>query len=372
LSNRGKRVVVRLTLTHRIKIGVFVLSLAGSYSHVLAQNTLKPLDKTTHTIAHSSDGRYDGFAIAIAWPRALAKQVGGWYDGVAKAIGLNRKGYYRVGHSAVILVSNKDSVCHYFDFGRYHSPFGQGRVRNETTDVGLQITTKAIISKDKILNFDAILNEVMHKTASHASGPMHGSYCRVRFDSAQQFALAMQQQSPYQYDPFKANATNCSRFARKVILAGRPPFVHSLRIALAPLISPSPLHNLASLWHYVRISATENAVKEECIVRRSCPVVLLDSTLPAPTRPLNLTKEAQWLAGETAGSWFQISKQGERFWVERFCAEGEVECAALFAIEQGSTLELTQPYRFTFLSHCAQVSIVQFGNLVNLSATQAE
>ena len=45
---------------------------------------------------------------------------------------------YRVGHSAIILINNELESINYFDFGRYHTPNGFGRVRDEVTDPDLK------------------------------------------------------------------------------------------------------------------------------------------------------------------------------------------------------------------------------------------
>lgn len=37
--------------------------------------------------------------ITIAWPCALAKQTDAGYNDVARALGINRRGYYRAGHA---------------------------------------------------------------------------------------------------------------------------------------------------------------------------------------------------------------------------------------------------------------------------------
>lgn len=310
-------------------------------------------------------GRSDDFIIAIAWPRALAKQTDAGYNKAARALGINQRGYYRAGHAALILVNRADSTCHYYDFGRYHSPFGTGRVRSATTDHDLVLRTKAHIRGRSIGNLKAILREVMHNPASHASGPVWAGYVRANFETAQAKALGLQQQSPITYGPFVKDGTNCTRFVRSVALAAKMPLAHHLRMTLVPMLTPTTLNNVASLWHHVRISAKHNVVLEECKVRRYCPPVLLDTTLPAPPRPITVPENAQWVAGETGGSWFQLSAEGDSFRLQRYCGEGRLECTSTVRA-QVTGFVLQEVFRLLPMAHCQQVTVEQEGKVTIL------
>jgi hypothetical protein len=306
------------------------------------------------------------FIITIAWPRALAKQTDAGYNDVARALGINRRGYYRAGHAALILVHAADSSCHYFDFGRYHSPFGTGRVRSATSDHDLALRTKAHIQGRRILNFRELLEEVLKNPSSHASGPMWAGYVRADFQSAVEAAERLQEASPTVYGPFVKGGTNCTRFVRTVALKAKMPLAHHLRMAVVPMLTPTALNNVAALWHHVRIPKKENVVLEECKVRRYCPPVLLDTTLPAPPRPVNVPDDAQWVAGETGGSWFHLIAQGASFRLDRYCAEGEIECSSALRTDNGATIDIEEQYTILPMSHCAQVQLQLSGQMLML------
>ena len=99
------------------------------------------------------------FALVIGWPDAYCKQPGFWFDPIGRILGMNRNGFYKVGHSAIVLIDVKNKKCEYFDFGRYHAPFKKGRVRDQVKDPLLKIKTIPIFSEDQqsILNVDQIL-----------------------------------------------------------------------------------------------------------------------------------------------------------------------------------------------------------------------
>lgn len=201
---------------------------------------------------------YNGIAIAIAWPETLCKQAGSWYDKPLKWFGINKDYYYKVGHAAIVLVDIQTKVCHYFDFGRYHSPFQHGRVRSYLSDHDLEIKTEAVIDNGKLTNFMEILIELFNNKSCHGSGDLHASYCSINFDSAYQMATQMQRVSPIKYGPFLPNGTNCSRFVNSVILSGKPNIINRILLFAPKTLSPTPIGNVRSLKNYLCIGEINN------------------------------------------------------------------------------------------------------------------
>jgi len=199
----------------------------------------------------------NGIAIALAWPDTLCKQAGAWYDKPLSRLGINKNNYYKVGHAAIVLIENETGDCHYFDFGRYHAPHQQGRVRSAFTDHDLEIETKAIIRNNKIINYDEILLELYHNESCHGTGNLHASYCSIVFEKALRKAKQMQNNSPIAYGPFLPYGTNCSRFVNTIVLAGKPGFLFKLVLTYPKTLSPTPIGNVKALT-LSRIISTEN------------------------------------------------------------------------------------------------------------------
>ncbi|MGE0560359.1 MAG: DUF6695 family protein [Flavobacteriales bacterium] len=90
---------------------------------------------------------------------------------------------------------------------------------------------------------------------------------------------------------------------------------------------------------------------------------LVKNTMVAPGKPNDLPKNAQWLAGEGAGSWFCIKSTSilNTFSISRFSSEGKLECNGKFSCGTSSNFNINQPYVFTHLSHCKTVNIIQSG-----------
>lgn len=316
------------------------------------------VSKAVNPTADSS--RFDGFVIALAWPKALAKETNDWYDNLMRGIGFNDGGYYRVGHAALVLVNAKDSSCHFFDFGRYHTPVGMGRVRDEQSDVDLTMTTRAQISGKRIQNFDEILCELSSNPATHASGTMYASYVRIHFQKAYHAAKSFQETGYVPYGPFEENGTNCSRFVRTIILAGDPNWAHALRLEVVPMITPTTLYPVASLYHWTKVPGCLDELTERRVIElKELPDTLFRGTLPAPEPPANLPRDCQWLAGESAGSWFHISLNGNEFLITRYAPTGIQECSGYFLLPSDSDFDYTLPFTIDYPSHCSIITLRQ-------------
>jgi hypothetical protein len=203
---------------------------------------------------------HNGIAITLAWPETLCKQAGAWYDKPLRWLGINKSNYYKVGHAAIVLINKETGDCHYFDFGRYHSPYQHGRVRSAFTDHDLEIKTKAVVSANgKLKNYNEILLELFNNESCHGSGNLHASYCHINFDKAYSKANEMQSISPIPYGPFLPKGTNCSRFVNTVVLEGKPEWYYRFVLANPKTLSPTPIGNVKALSNYVTIGTIKQS-----------------------------------------------------------------------------------------------------------------
>lgn len=199
------------------------------------------------------NNQHTGFAIAIAWPETYCKQAGAWYDGLMSLMKISKNNYYKVGHAAVVLINSSTQKCHYFDFGRYHAPYGFGRVRDEITDHDLKLNVNAKIENNNILNVSEILKELLHNPSCHGTGYIDASICAINFENAFNKAKQMQSIGAIKYGPFVYKGTNCSRFVRTTILAGRINRKTHIKLAIPKTISPTPLTNVKALNNRIKM-----------------------------------------------------------------------------------------------------------------------
>ena len=192
------------------------------------------------------------FIIVLAWPEGMVAAAGGWYDKV-----LSTNGKYRVGHSALILVNTATNQLNYFDFGRYHSPFGFGRVRDLETDPDISLKSKPIILGNSIDNIMEILLEISNLKATHGHGTLYASILKnIDFNKAYEKAKEMQNMGLISYGPVVLTGTNCSRFVASIMRASKPHWLTKLRLRLPFCLSPSPKRNISianSSYHVVNM-----------------------------------------------------------------------------------------------------------------------
>ena len=303
--------------------------------------------------------KHTGFAIAIAWPETWCKQSGAWYDGLMLRLKISKHHYFKVGHAALVLIDSNTGKCHYFDFGRYHTPFQHGRVRSEKTDDRLKMETNARISEDslRIENFNEILTELQQNPECHGEGNIHASYGQVNFKKAFNKASLMQQFSPIRYGPFRYNGSNCSRFVNSVLRAGNPSWLAAFKLNFLVPLTPTPINNVHSFPHktvlpkLLPLTFTPTPISNKGKLKR---------TLSEPVRATGIPQNAQWLAGEGAGSWFALSHLlYEKYAVSRFAPDGKLECEGVFIISNNQPFNIEEPYRFGYLSHCGKVLLIQ-------------
>ena len=196
------------------------------------------------------------FIITLAWPEGMVKAAGSWYDNI-----LSQDGEYRVGHSAIALINSTTKKVHYFDFGRYHTPEGYGRVRDIETDPDIAVID-AEISEHKIANIDEILLYLSQMKATHSEGKMYASVLwNVDFKLAFNKAKGIQQKGMLPYGPLVSPGTNCSRFVAKVINASGPSLIKKLRLKYPFCISPSPKRNVCITNHHYYVVENNNCIE---------------------------------------------------------------------------------------------------------------
>lgn len=311
----------------------------------------------------NTNKQHKGFAIALAWPETYCKQPGGWYDPIMLFLKINKNNFYKVGHAAVVLVDIENRKFHYFDFGRYHAPFGHGRVRSGETDDDLIIHSTPEFTKDQptITNFDVLLTELQNNESCHGEGALWASYIPVDFNAAFQKAKQMQEQSPLPYGPFIQNGTNCSRFVNTIIRAGKPALQYKLWLKYKIPLTPTPLSNVKALSNKLimpKLLKTAPFVPEKKLSDKQ-----LNSTLPAPKRHPDIPPHAQWLSGEGAGSWFVINPLHNGFEVHRFAPSGKKECSSFYEGNNYKKLfSKRSGYAIAHPGNCRKITI-KTGNL---------
>jgi hypothetical protein len=90
----------------------------------------------------------------------------------------------------------------------------------------------------------------------------------------------------------------------------------------------------------------------------------LYTTLSAPEMAQGIPESSQWLAGEGAGSWFNIELAGKEYRITRYSPEGKIECSGLFNKELETGFNINAAFEFVHLSHCKSVTIKQMDQIL--------
>lgn len=199
-----------------------------------------------------------GIAIVLSWPETCCKQAGAWYDPLMSLVGINKNGYYKVGHAAIVLIQKETGDCLYFDFGRYHTPVGYGRVRSACTDHDLAVLTQARFDDDGcLINEAAILQEIYHNRSCHGDGYMLSCQTIIDYNQSIMAVQKLQNKVFLRYGPFVWRGTNCSRFVVHVLLRSEISLGLKMRLIFQPSISPSPKGNIMAIRHQVSKTGVE-------------------------------------------------------------------------------------------------------------------
>ena len=75
-------------------------------------------------------------------------------------------------------------------------------------------------------------------------------------------------------------------------------------------------------------------------------------------KPITIEETAQLLKGVGASAWFTIKSEGDLYRIERHSIDGELECSRLFTVKP-NTFQINQKYKFTYISHCKECTILQ-------------
>ncbi len=317
-----------------------------------------------------------GEIIVLAWPETPVRMAGGLYDKPLQWLGINRSGYYQAGHSALVLVHPEDGRCAYYDFGRYVTPLGKGRVRSAQTDVELEMPLKAQYNTSgKILNLPEILTFLAGHEPTHGTGVMYASVCSVDAKRAERWILELQAKGSIPYGPFVQKGSNCSRFVADAVLNSSKDRLVKWLVRWPFYWTPSPLGNVFNassdgMAYRVKGRKVEPFLfgKKESIAKVAnyffgTPDKVAggngEGTLVPPRKPEWLPKNAQWLGGIGAGAWYYLKEEKNSYRYQVFAPNGERLFDSLMSPDK--PFDFREAFEFVYDSHCAFCTVRQGG-----------
>ena len=309
-----------------------------------------------------------GKLILLAFPDTYVKTSDEWKCKLLPLVGLGTFKEIKAGHAAMVLIENKTGKANYYDFGRYVTPKGFGRVRSIETDAELEIPIKAqLIGNGPLDNLDKFLRWLeANPGKTHGSGRMIASVCEeINFEKAQSYILNLQNCGNVPYRAFGEKGSNCARFVTETILAATENKEISKELNRIKKFTPSPIGNAAiaasseiyEVLNGVIVTYNGSILKENLtnyFHRRKTTKAIERKQLPT------LPKNAQKVTGTGSNAWFTI-KQEEGFKnlykIKRYNDLHQLDYVGLFEAE--TDFDIHSNYHFIHGSHCAQCMVLQ-------------
>ncbi len=328
-----------------------------------------------------------GMIAVLSWPDTYVSGTGAIYEPIFKKIGLAKSGKYKAGHSALMLINRASGLIEFFDFGRYITPKGKGRVRGPLTDPEMRIPIKARFDTNaNLIN----PNEILHWLAengqvTHGAGRLVASFCgQIDYNKARAFILLQQGRGSIQYGPFYPIATNCSRFVADVLKNGASERWLRVKNTYRITGTPSPLGNVLNSTTDKKIYRVMDGRIDYLPAKRvtflrdilggfieKAPHLLGDpvselGTVLEPERHPILNNTATWLGGVGAGAWFQHCRADHldncQFVFQRVAANGNIDFTRIYE-SSFAGFDSNAPFEFIYDSNALYCTILQKGKI---------
>lgn len=319
--------------------------------------------------------KHTGKIIVLAYPDTYVLHSNEWFCKVLPWIGLGTREYIKAGHAALVLIDDRTGEARYYDFGRYITPYGFGRVRSRETDAELHLPLRAEFDNGGVLgNLDEFLVWLdAHPDRTHGSGRLLASVCAsVEWEKAFGFVSDLQERGSIPYGAFVRNGSNCSRFVTDTLLASNWDSSVKRLLRRNKRFTPSTVGNVEKASTDGSVFQVQNGE-----VRRYSGSALrenlrnyFDRKRPESDLDISfnemLTRRAQRLDGIGSGAWFELvddALPGGRYRIRRYNDRGVMDHEAIY---HSTELDSSRPFQFTYDSHCAYCHVVQDGKTIRL------
>ena len=335
-------------------------------------------------------------AFILAWPNEKV-YAEGWLHKAAMQIGFAKEMLYRVGHSALVLVNPQKRLLEYYDFGRYMTPAGKGRMRSAETDPDVIISLRPIIDTNRVVqNIEEIAFFFSsNPQITHGGGTMFLSISQnIDYDKAKAYIQKTQDRGSVKYGATGFGSLNCSRFVAQAVYAGAYQSKTRLKLLFPETIRANALGNVVNgsdngkVWkitnqqieilHLNRWDALHYTYKNLLISftgnkREEYKDVTKCGQFLAPEKPEALqNKNVQWLGGLGAGMWLRLDSATNNpekglYRVRRYERDGSKVFDIICKLnEENTQIDLNSPFQFIHDVHQLKVNILQQGSLKTL------
>ncbi|GGX21818.1 DUF6695 family protein [Aquimarina muelleri] len=320
---------------------------------------------------------YTGKIIILAFPDTFVQYSDEPSVKFLLALGLGKDNYIKAGHAAFVLIENKTGNAEYYDFGRYITPKGRGRVRSAVTDVELEIPFKAIITSDsKLSNIeDFLLWLEANPKKTHGEGRLVASVCDyIDYEKAKKYILSIQDMGSIPYKAFGKIGSNCSRIVTDTILKSTDLIKIKKPLLRNKLFTPSPLGNVqkGALGNPIYQVRNGNLQVYSGSILMENLTNYFDKNIPETKKDIikkqqKKIEKSSFLSGTGSSAYFKLEESLKKnvFKITRFTEYGEEDFKGLFAAKE-SEFDPKQEYNFIYDSNCFYCHVEQNGSKIKL------
>lgn len=315
----------------------------------------------------------NGIIIILAYPDTIVRPAYTEFSSkIGPKIGVGGKHAVKAGHAALLLIKKDNPEINYYDFGRYITTFGFGRVRSAKTDAELDVPITAKFKNNKLSNFEEIILWVEnHPEKTHGDGKLVTTINhKINYEKAFVYIDNLVAKKEIPYGAF-IKGSNCARFVTDTIIASSTKKKITRKLKTSNLFTPSPIGNVIK-------GSTTNEIfevykqKMSCYQNRSIIKEYKESFLQKYNNQPNIIgtekpnlkvfnlKNGTWLGGIGSGAWFIISKKinENEFEIQRFTANGTLDFKEYFSM-QDNTFNLKEKHEFLHPTNCMEGFVKQ-------------
>ena len=319
----------------------------------------------------------DGIIIILSYPDTIVRPA--YWEPSSKIwplIGIGGKHAVQAGHAAFLLIKKESTEINYFDFGRYITTYGNGRVRSKETDPDVSITIKAKFEKGRLINLKEILLWIEnHPEKTHGDGRLVASiHNEIDFNKASKFINELLNKKEIPYGAFIKNGTNCARFVTDAIIFSSINESVKKQLKQSNLFTPSPIGNVIkgntdnkiyNIFNQQISDYKNRSITKEykaSFFKKIEGEPNLKGTEVANLAVFEL-ENGTWLGGIGSGAWFRIEEQLslETYKISRYNAKGVKDFEDFFLLAQTDFNHL-EAHQFVHPTNCTEVFIQQKNN----------
>ena len=316
--------------------------------------------------------KYTGKIITLAYPDTFVRlSKESLLEWMVKLRIVGKGDYIKAGHAALVLIENASGNAEYYDFGRYVTPLGKGRVRSAVTDVELEIPFKAKVSDGKLKNLEQFLLWLdQHPEKTHGMGRLVSSVCNaIDYKKARGYIQGLHAKGSVPYRAFyHREGSNCSRLVTDAILASTDNPKIRRYLLRNKSFTPSTVGNVekAALSNPIyevyegQIKLYSGTAFKENITN------YFDKNIPNIKNGNHKLPEhlmdAQYLSGTGAGAYFLLKNNAsfakKVYEIKRYNDLGELDFTGLFRV-LNPDFDSEMPFEFVYDSNCSYCHVAQ-------------